>query len=86
MGCNKGVATRIKALVPHLISIHCCAHHLELASKDSAKSVNYMIKIDELLYEVYSFYKYSSSRWEGLKAAPEAGCVSLVRPVPSIWL
>lgn len=56
IGIRNCVVTKIKADVPHLISVHCVAHQLELGIKDSIKQVAYLAKVEDFLLSIYKFY------------------------------
>lgn len=49
VGAKKGVATLLKADIPHVISIHCVAHRLELAAMDSIKDEPEMKRVSDML-------------------------------------
>ena len=60
VGCRGGVATLLKAHVPHLVSIHCVAHRPALATSHTAESVPYIKKYSKTLQTIYAFYHRSS--------------------------
>ena len=80
-GVRSGVVTRVKADVPHLISVHCVAHRLELGIKDSLKQVAYLAKIDDFLLSIYKFYSYSPLNWQNLKETGIPLNVKVLKPV-----
>lgn len=49
MGQQSGVSARIKQDAPHLVSINCVAHRVELDIKDTTKLVAYLANIEEPL-------------------------------------
>lgn len=61
-GCKSGVATRLKAVFPDIVAIHCIAHKLELAVLDASKTVKYMSQFETTLKSIYSLYHYSPKR------------------------
>ena len=67
IGIRNGVVTKIKADVPHLISVHWVAHRLELGIKDSIKDVAYLAKVEDFLLSIYKFYSNSPLNWQNLK-------------------
>ena len=60
VGHHGGVATLLKAHVPHLVSIHCVAHRLALATSHASESVSYIKKYSKVLQTIYAFYHRSS--------------------------
>ena len=42
VGCHAGVTTRLKEKIPFVLSIHCIAHRLALASGQAADAVSYV--------------------------------------------
>ena len=66
IGQHGGLAALLKRDYPHIISIHCLAHRLELSFRDAiAKNANYE-KLTTLLLGLYYFYKKSSKQRKGL--------------------
>ena len=51
VGRVSGVATRMKAHNPELVSIHCGAHRVALASSQAATQIPYLKKFDSHLNE-----------------------------------
>ena len=43
-GRNEGVATRLKRLNNNIISVHCVAHRLALATSQASQSVPYLLR------------------------------------------
>lgn len=58
--CNEGVTTRLKAIVPLLISTHCSAHRLSLATCEAANSSSSVSPFEKILNQIYSFFSKSS--------------------------
>ena len=58
-GTKTGVATRLKAINPELIAIHCRAHRVALASSKSAQEVPYMKIFESHLVSLY--YQFTNS-------------------------
>ena len=54
IGIRNGVVTKIK--VPHLISVHCVAHRLELGIKDSIKQVTYLAKVEDFILSLVTSF------------------------------
>ena len=60
MGSKTGVAKRTSEMVEHsIVTIHCVAHNLELAVADAVKTVPYLQKFQDTIYQVFKFYYYS---------------------------
>ena len=57
---------------PYLQAIHCSAHKLELAFKDSSKDIKLFQKVNELLLNIYLFYKNSPLNRSLLKTSFKA--------------
>ena len=58
-GRRTGVATRLRAHNPEMISLHCSAHRLALASSQAAESVAYMKTFSSHLVTLY--YHFANS-------------------------
>ncbi|XP_071121930.1 zinc finger protein 862-like [Mytilus edulis] len=59
VGRHSGVVTRIKETVPGLLSSHCIAHRLALASGAAADSVQYLVKFQEIISSIYKYFSKS---------------------------
>lgn len=58
LGKNNGVTTKVReSIAPSLLAVHCFAHRLELASKDVVKRHPRYAEIEQLLWDLYRFYK-----------------------------
>ena len=66
VGCRTGVTTQLKGKNPGLLSIHCIAHWLALASGQAADSVPY-IKQYQLYVNIYKYFHYSTTHMHKLK-------------------
>ena len=55
-----GVAAQLRKLQPLLLTIHCFAHRLELACKDTTKECDLYTKSMTMLMGLYYFYKRSA--------------------------
>lgn len=71
MGCNSGVSTQLKDTVPHLVSVHCVAHKLELSVLDAVKTEDYLKKFENTVKQIFKFYYRSPKRRRELKAVAE---------------
>ncbi|XP_060063630.1 zinc finger protein 862-like [Ylistrum balloti] len=74
LGKKSGVVVRMAEETerPYLKAIHCSAHRLELAYKDSIKDIPIHQKCELLLTNLYLFYKYSPLNRSNLKLAAES--------------
>ena len=86
-GIRNGVVTKIKADVPHLISVNCVAHRLELGIKDSIKHVAYLAKVEDFFLSIYKFYSNSPLNWHNLKETGTALNIKVLKPanVKGTW-
>lgn len=66
-GSRTGVATQFRRENPKLISVHCIAHRLALATKDAFKDVPYLSTYEDILSTLFYFYHNSGVRSSGLK-------------------
>lgn len=62
VGRITGVATRLKQDIPHLISIHCIAHRLALASVSAADNVPCICSYSSTLKDIYNYLAHSTNR------------------------
>ena len=81
VGHRGGVSALIKRGIPHLMSIHCIAHRLELGIKGTIKDVVYHGVVDQLLLNLYKFYHNSPLNWENLIQTGTAIGVKVLKPV-----
>ena len=58
-GVHKGVASRLKKDVSHLISTHCMAHHLQLVGEKAAAKVPLIQKFIDILNQFARCLKFS---------------------------
>ena len=79
MGIRSGAAKRLKDMSPHLVSVHCCAHRLELAIKSVGKSVPYFRALEDVLQDLYKLYK-SPLCWSGLQEVGQALKLTILKP------
>ena len=64
-GRQNGVAALLKQRNPYLISLHCAAHKLALASSQSAEKVAAIAQYQKSLSTIYSYFSNSCVRTEG---------------------
>ena len=68
IGCRTGVTTRLKGKYPFIISIHCIAHRLALASGQAADAVPYVKQYQLYVNNIYRYFHYSTKHAAKLKA------------------
>ncbi|XP_064648743.1 zinc finger protein 862-like [Lineus longissimus] len=61
-GRVNGVVTKMKALEPNIIAVHCVNHRLALASKDSFGQMPVLVNLEETLEALFKYYNYSSKK------------------------
>ena len=74
-GKKNGLVTLLKRDHPEVISIHCLAHRLELAFKDTFKSDKMFLKLTTLLLGLFYFYKNSAKQRKNLKKCIEVSII-----------
>ena len=67
IGATGGVVVLLRQKQPALQGIHCFAHRLELAYKDTLKASPLFAKANDLLLNLYLFYHNSASMRSGLQ-------------------
>ncbi len=67
-GRKQGVATLLKRINNNIISIHCVAHRLALATSQASESITYLRRFKEILSSLFYFYHNSPVRQAGLTA------------------
>nr|XP_006813033.1 PREDICTED: zinc finger protein 862-like [Saccoglossus kowalevskii] len=62
LGRKGGVIRKIQDQLerPYIVGVHCSAHRLELAYKDACKEIILYKKVDNLMMNLYYFYRNSS--------------------------
>ena len=68
MGRTHSVSTMLRQAAPWIVVIHCTAHRLELAIKDTFKDTYFNNVVIETLTTIYYFYRNSPKRFRELKA------------------
>ena len=71
VGRRSGVATRLKARQPRLLSVHCINHRLALAAAHAADQIPYLQKFKATVQTLFLFYQNSPVRMAGLHAIQE---------------
>ena len=81
-GCKKGLIVQYQEMSPWVVGIHCFSHRLELAAKDSVKAI--FSEVDQLLLDLYSYFKESQKQWSlCLKLAEKLEVVLMKQPKAS---
>ena len=89
VGCQEGVVTSIKALVPTLVATHCSAHRLSLAACEASNAVASVKRFEEILNQTYTFFSRSSVRTaelQEMQTVLEEPHLKLQRPTETRWL
>ena len=61
-GCRSGVAVCLRGHNPEIISIHCDAHRLALASSQAAHAIVYLKRFDDHLNTLFYHFAKSAVR------------------------
>ena len=67
VGCRTGVTTQLKGKNPFILSIHCIAHRLALASGQAADAVPYVKQYQTYVNNIYRYFHYSTKNAAKLK-------------------
>ena len=81
MGIRSGAAKRLRDEVPPLVSVHCCAHRVELSIKSVSEDVGFFKSLEETLHSVYKMYYRSPLCRCGLKQVGQMLEVRVLMPV-----
>jgi len=65
--CHSGVVSLLKSENPFLIGMHCIAHRVELAIRNTMVSVPKIADIEDTLLMLYTFYHQSPKRRQELR-------------------
>ena len=63
LGCCTGVVTRLQAIQPSAIGVHCAAHRLNLASSQAGDSVQYVKHFKNILRTSLTTVQYVWQDW-----------------------
>ena len=89
VGCESGVTTRLKSVVPTLIATHCSAHRLSLAACDASNASSMIQRFQRILNQIYVFFSRSSVRTTELSEMQRVlnePHLKLQRPTETRWL
>jgi hypothetical protein len=67
VGCRTGVTTQLKGKNPFILSVHCIAHRLALASGQAADAVPYVKQYQLYVNNIYRYFHYSTKHAAKLK-------------------
>ena len=70
-GVRRGVTTRMKERNPFMLTTHCIAHRLALASGKAADTVQYFKKYQQYVNTIYKYFHYSPKHSNTLKRVQE---------------
>lgn len=79
-GHKSGLVALLQNTHPHIVTVHCLAHRLELAFKDTIKKVPLYEKMMMLLLGLYYLYRKSPKLKMGLKRSFEACQMKMLLP------
>ncbi|XP_062585604.1 zinc finger protein 862-like [Saccostrea cucullata] len=79
-GDKNGLVTLLKKDHPEMIAVHCLAHRLELAFKDTFKADKLFVKLTTLLLGLFYFYKNSPKQRKNLRKCMEVINISGTLP------
>jgi hypothetical protein len=88
-GKRTGVATRLRVHNPEMVSLHCGAHRIALASSQAARDVAYMKTFDSHLVTLYYHFANSSVREAALheiQEIMEEPVLHLKKAIHTRWL
>ena len=88
VGCHSGVKTRLIELNPFILSTHCIAHRMNLASHDSFNEFIDLVRFEKTVKEIYSYFSRSSKRYNELKGFQEINkepILKLSQPAETRW-
>lgn len=71
VGRHNGVGAILKRLNPFMLSMHCVAHKLALASENAASAVSYCQQHNSVLRGLYNFFHTSPNHYSVLKSMME---------------
>ena len=66
VGSRTGVVTRLQAIQPSAVGVHCAAHRLNLASSHTGDKVPYIKHFKSILRQLFDFFDNSAVRMAGL--------------------
>ena len=89
-GRHNGVGVRMAAESPHLVHVHCIAHHVALVASNASKDIEAISQFRRTVNGVYNLFRYSAVRYARLrelhKAMDPSDFKSLKEPCSVRWL
>ncbi|MCO5581667.1 hypothetical protein L7F22_035556 [Adiantum nelumboides] len=67
IGCKSGLIARLKAEIPHLLSVHCLAHRENLAASQALSSFPELVYLDKLCRSIYAWLHASGKRMDDFR-------------------
>ncbi|MCO5596642.1 hypothetical protein L7F22_050710 [Adiantum nelumboides] len=67
IGCKSGLMARLKAEIPHLLSVHCLAHRENLAASQAISSFPELVYLDKLCRSIYAWLHASRKRMDDFR-------------------
>ncbi|XP_077867306.1 zinc finger protein 862-like [Saccoglossus kowalevskii] len=91
VGKHAGVTTMLKTNInPYMISVHCIAHRLALASAQAAHKVKRIDKFEIRMNQIFNYFHYSTKHMSKIKQIYQVGGNAMhrnfVRPCDTRWL
>ncbi|XP_077864064.1 zinc finger protein 862-like [Saccoglossus kowalevskii] len=91
VGKHAGVTTKLKTNInPYMISVHCIAHRLALASAQAAHKVKRIDKFEIRMNQIFNYFDYSTKHMSKIKQIYQVGGNAMhrnfVRPCDTRWL
>ena len=87
-GIENGLAKKLSELNPFLISTHCVAHRLNLASQKAFEDCSDLIRFEETMRSIYTFFSRSPKRYnqlENFQNLTKEPLLKLVGPCETRW-
>ena len=79
VGEKSGVSTRLKEANSKLVSVHCAAHRLSLATSQSADAIPQLKRMKSIINAIYKFYHLSCVRTAALTEIQSVLCDPLLK-------
>lgn len=71
VGVRGGVTALIKKKYPYVTSVHCVAHRLALAASQAAQECAYLVKYQDILNRIHSYFQHSPKNTSRLRELQE---------------
>jgi hypothetical protein len=80
IGWENGVCALLKRINPFLVSTHCIAHRLSLASNDAFKNFASLVEVETTLKSIYKYFKNSTTNISNLETIESIVREPTIRP------